>query len=163
MEGRISLCHDEIEQIRTGDGHRQFTRVERNRRSVGASVTGDEEDGLEYDPHRRREAFQGVAARAARCEWDISKELADVTVNGKPLGIVWKAPYQVEVTSALKPGDNQLTIKVTNLWVNRLIGDRQPGNTKKYTFTTFKPYTSDAPLVSSGLLGPVRIISIANN
>jgi hypothetical protein len=89
------------------------------------------------------------------------KELADITVNGKALGIEWKAPYRVDVTDALKPGDNQLTIKVTNLWVNRLIGDQQPDSTKKYTFTTFKPYTADSPLMSSGLLGPVRIISIA--
>ena len=54
------------------------------------------------------------------------ENLADVAVNGKSLGILWKAPYKVDVTSALKPGSNQLTIKVTNLWVNRLIGDQQP-------------------------------------
>ncbi len=90
------------------------------------------------------------------------KELADVSVNGKPLGIVWHAPYRVDITNALRPGDNELTVKVTNLWVNRLIGDQQPDTTKKYTFTTFKPYNADSPLVSSGLLGPVRILSVTH-
>ena len=50
-----------------------------------------------------------------------------MTVNGKPLGTFWKAPFRVDVTSALKPGANTLEIKVINLWVNRLIGDQQAG------------------------------------
>ena len=86
------------------------------------------------------------------------KNLAEVTVNGKALGIVWHAPYRVDATSALKPGANQLSIKVTNAWVNRLIGDQQPG-AKKYTFTTVKPYRADSPLQPSGLLGPVTVYS----
>lgn len=87
------------------------------------------------------------------------KELADVTINGKSLGIVWKAPYRIDMTSSLRRGDNKLSIRVTNLWVNRLIGDQQPGSTKKYTFTTFQPYHADSPLLPSGLLGPVQVIS----
>jgi len=87
------------------------------------------------------------------------KNLADVTVNGKPLGIVWHAPYRVDATSVLKPGANQLTIKVINAWVNRLIGDQQPGATTKYTFADVKPYNANSPLLPSGLLGPVRIYS----
>ena len=55
------------------------------------------------------------------------KNLAEVSVNGKALGILWKAPFRVDVTGALKPGANTLEIRVTNLWVNRLIGDQQPG------------------------------------
>lgn len=90
------------------------------------------------------------------------EELAEVAINGKPLGIVWKAPYRIDVTKALQHGANELSIKVTNLWVNRLIGDQQPGTTKKITFTTFKPYSADSPLLPSGLLGPVKITSIAN-
>ena len=43
------------------------------------------------------------------------KNIAEVTVNGKPLGIVWHAPFRVDATGALKPGANQVTIKVTNL------------------------------------------------
>jgi len=86
------------------------------------------------------------------------KNLAEVTVNGKSLGIVWHAPYRVDLTGALKPGANELTIKVTNAWVNRLIGDQQPDATKKYTFADVKPYRANSPLVPSGLLGPVTLI-----
>lgn len=84
------------------------------------------------------------------------KNLAQVTVNGKPLGVVWHAPYRVDVTSALKPGANTLSVAVTNAWVNRLIGDMQPGATK-YTFADIAPYKADSPLMASGILGPVVV------
>jgi hypothetical protein len=86
------------------------------------------------------------------------KNLAEVSVNGKPLGIVWKKPFRVDVTAAIKPGANELQIKVTNLWVNRLVGDQQPGVEKKYTYTTQIFYRASEPLLPSGLLGPVRIL-----
>ena len=89
------------------------------------------------------------------------KNLAEVTVNGKSLGIVWHAPYRVDATSALKPGANEVTIKVINAWVNRLIGDQQPDATTKYTFADVKPYKANSPLLPSGLLGPVRVYSAA--
>lgn len=85
------------------------------------------------------------------------KNLAVVTVNGKDLGETWHAPYRVDITSALKPGSNEITIKVVNAWVNRLIGDQQPG-AKQYTFADVKPYSANSPLLPSGLLGPVTII-----
>jgi hypothetical protein len=88
------------------------------------------------------------------------KNLADVTVNGKNLGIVWHAPYRVDATTALKPGDNEVAIKVTNAWMNRLIGDQQPNATTKYTYADFKAYSADSPLQVSGLLGPVQILSV---
>ena len=74
------------------------------------------------------------------------------------LGIVWKAPFRVDVTGILKPGTNAMEIKVTNLWVNRLIGDQQPDATKKYTYTTRPFYGADSTLLPSGLLGPVQIV-----
>ncbi len=88
------------------------------------------------------------------------KNLAVVTVNGKQLGTVWHAPYRVDATSALKPGANEVSIQVINAWVNRLIGDQQPGATK-YTFADVKPYKANSPLLPSGLLGPVVIESVA--
>lgn len=88
------------------------------------------------------------------------KNLAEVIINGKSLGIVWKTPFRVNVTEALSEGDNQLEIKVTNLWVNRLIGDQQPGVTEKITYTTQVFYRENAPLLPSGLLGPVQFLSI---
>jgi len=117
--------------------------------------------------------FSGTASYTktiqARAEWfkprarlwiDLGtvKNLAEVSVNRKNLGIVWKAPYQVDATGALKPGTNRVEIKVTNGWANRIIGDRQPGVTKTYTFTSPKFYKADAPLQPSGLLGPVRVL-----
>jgi hypothetical protein len=89
------------------------------------------------------------------------KNLAEVMVNGKSLGVVWHAPYRVEATRALKPGPNEVTIKVINAWVNRLIGDEQPDATTRYTFADVKPYKANSPLLPSGLLGPVRVYSMA--
>jgi hypothetical protein len=86
------------------------------------------------------------------------KNIAEVSVNGKYLGIVWKPPFRVDVTGIVKPGTNALEIKVTNLWVNRLIGDQQPDASKKYTYTTTRFYRADSTLLPSGLLGPVQIV-----
>lgn len=88
------------------------------------------------------------------------KNLVQVSVNGQRLGILWKTPFRVDVTPALKPGSNALEIKVTNLWVNRLIGDEQPGVTKRFTYTAMKFYQADSPLQPSGLIGPVRVIRV---
>jgi len=88
------------------------------------------------------------------------KNLAEVTVNGQALGTLWKTPFRMDVTSALKPGANTLEIKVANLWVNRLIGDKQPGVVKTYTYTAVEFYKADSPLLPSGLLGPVKIVKV---
>ncbi len=88
------------------------------------------------------------------------KELAAITVNGKELGIVWHAPFRVNLTGVLKPGENRIIVKVTNTWVNRLIGDQQPDATVKYTFADVKPYSAKSTLKPSGLLGPVRLLAI---
>jgi len=87
------------------------------------------------------------------------KNLAEVAVNGKPLGIVWHAPYRVDATGELQAGANKVSVKVTNAWVNRLIGDQQPNAMVKYTFADIEPYKANSPLLPSGLLGPVRILS----
>jgi len=86
------------------------------------------------------------------------KNLAEVKVNGKPLGTVWKTPFRVDAAEALKPGPNTIEIKVANLWVNRLIGDKQPGVTKTYTYTAVEFYEASSPLLPSGLLGPVKVV-----
>jgi hypothetical protein len=90
------------------------------------------------------------------------KNIAEVSVNGKALGILWKPPFRMEVTSALKAGANTLEIKVVNLWVNRLVGDQQPNVTKKYTYTAQQFYRAESPLLPSGLLGPVQFIGTVN-
>ena len=91
------------------------------------------------------------------------KNLAELIVNGRSMGIVWKAPFRIDVTEALKPGSNVLEVKVTNLWVNRLIGDAQPSVGRRYTYTTQQFYRANSQLAPSGLLGPVRIIKAGND
>jgi hypothetical protein len=85
-------------------------------------------------------------------------EVADVTVNGTLLRTLWKPPYELDITDALKPGRNLIELRVTNLWVNRLIGDAQPG-ARPITFTVAPTYRPGAALAPSGLIGPVRLFT----
>jgi hypothetical protein len=108
------------------------------------------------------------------------KNLAEVSVNGRDLGVLWKPPFRVNITPAARAGTNRMVIKVTNLWPNRLIGDEQlpadcewngaqlkawpqwllagkPSPAGRFTFTTWRHYTKDSPLLESGLLGPVKL------
>jgi hypothetical protein len=108
--------------------------------------------------------------------------MAEVRLNGHELGTLWKAPYNVEITDAVKAGDNLLEVKVVNLWINRMIGDEQlpedgkrtgEGNlsewpqwvldgktspTGRFTFSSWKLWRKDEPLRDSGLIGPVFIV-----
>ena len=85
------------------------------------------------------------------------KEIAHVFLNGKDLGMLWKPPFRVDVTAALKPGRNRLEVRVTNLWPNRLIGDAALPENQRHTWSTFQPYKAEDPLLPSGLLGPVTL------
>lgn len=87
------------------------------------------------------------------------KNMARVKLNGRDLGVVWCAPWRVEVTDALKPDANALEITVANLWINRLIGDAALPPEKRRTWTSTNPYKPETALVESGLLGPVTIRS----
>ena len=118
------------------------------------------------------------------------KHIARVKINGEDLGVIWTAPWQVKIPSTLLKKNNTLTIEVTNVWANRLIGDEQepadmewvPGqyfyfsgrylkefpdwflnNTPRpskgrFTFTTWNYFDKNSPLISSGLMGPVKIL-----
>ena len=59
--------------------------------------------------------------------------MARVKLNGKDLGVVWCALWQVETTGAIKAGNNQLEIEVVNRWANRMIGDKQLADAKART------------------------------
>ncbi|BFM08484.1 glycosyl hydrolase [Halioxenophilus aromaticivorans] len=84
-------------------------------------------------------------------------DLAEVWINGEALGVDWMPPMRLQVNHALKPGRNTLEVEVTNLWVNRLIGDQRP-NIKKATFTALPTYEPSAPLREAGLIGPVTLV-----
>jgi alpha-L-rhamnosidase len=85
-------------------------------------------------------------------------EVASVSINGRPAGIAWKPPYQLDVSDLLVPGRNLVEVTVANLWVNRLIGDAQSESAAR-AFTTAPTYRADAPLRPSGLIGPVRLLA----
>lgn len=115
--------------------------------------------------------------------------IARVAVNGKAVGALWKPPFRIDVTDALRAGDNLIEVHVTNLWPNRLIGDehfpaenaykvnafgwdggieelpdwyregRPKPSGQRIAFTTWKHYAAESPLLESGLLGPVVLRS----
>ena len=114
--------------------------------------------------------------------------MAEVTLNGKKFETLWCAPFRVDISSAAKPGDNLLEIKVVNLWPNRMIGDEflppdstrqggrstgnvaawpqwlldgKPSPTGRITWAANEPFTKNSPLLPSGLLGPVNLSSPA--
>jgi hypothetical protein len=84
--------------------------------------------------------------------------IAEVTVNGIPCGVIWTAPYRIEITKALKPGTNQVTIAVTNTWANRLIGDHALVEKDKISWTTAPYRLEGKPLLEAGLVGPVVLV-----
>jgi hypothetical protein len=105
------------------------------------------------------------------------KNVARVRLNGHDLGTVWTAPWQVDISSAVKPGANILEIEVANLWPNRLIGDATLPKEQRRTVTNVRTFDTQetasygckkcgtrkkdgkpADLLPSGLLGPVRIL-----
>jgi len=137
-----------------------------------------------------RKTFDMRKKEDQRVWLDIGKVevIATVIVNGEDLGVQWKPPFLVDITDAVRSGKNTLEIQVTNLWVNRLIGDEQfpddvsfsskgllgelpewfvnntprPEKGRK-TFTTCKYYKGTDPLMPSGLVGPVSLITMSEN
>lgn len=111
------------------------------------------------------------------------ENIAEIFVNGNYAGMTWKAPYRIDISSLLKTGENELSIGVTNLWANRLIGDEHSAQEDKFdewgrikkipawfnkqkpnpqkervVFSPWKYYQKTDPLLASGLLGPVRLL-----
>ena len=82
--------------------------------------------------------------------------IAQVTLNGRDLGILWTRPFRVDISGVLKPDQNLLEINVVNSWRNRLVGDRDLPQSQRYTKTniTIRP---EWKLLESGLLGPVTV------
>jgi len=85
-------------------------------------------------------------------------ELARVRLNGRDLGVVWCAPWRIDISDAVKAGANDLEIEIANLWPNRLIGDAAQAESERLSWTIQDhPYNAKSQLLSSGLLGPVQL------
>jgi len=88
-------------------------------------------------------------------------ELAEVYVNGQYCGTAWKEPFKVDVTSAIKEGENSIEVKVANNWCNRLIGDKQPNCPEVIGhYDAETAYNAASPIYEAGLIGPVRVLDI---
>ncbi len=86
------------------------------------------------------------------------RELAEVKVNGQSCGITWTPPFRVDVTDAVKPGENKLEIEVVNFWPNRIIGDASLPPDQRLTRTNIRNLKAGTALMESGLIGPVRLL-----
>ena len=86
------------------------------------------------------------------------RDVAEVRLNGRDLGVVWTAPWRVDITGAVRPADNVLEVRITNLWPNRLIGDAALPAGKCVAHTNVR-FDKDHPLLPSGLLGPVWLMT----
>lgn len=88
--------------------------------------------------------------------------MAEVTINGHNLGVYWKTPYRVDIKETLQVGKNDMEVKVTNLWINRLIGDSRPDMKEKVTWSLYPFYNPNSQMSPSGLMGPVNIVICKN-
>jgi hypothetical protein len=163
-----------------------------------ASWSDNPDDGIKYFSgtavyHKQIDVPAALLANGNDLYLDLGsvKNIAEVKINGSPAQILWKPPFRMLATSLLHPGANQLEIHVTNLWVNRLIGDEnlpddvewapaernrgqalkawpewllknQPRPSGRIAFSTWKFYSKGDPLLPSGLLGPVTLQPVAN-
>ncbi len=159
---------------------------------LGDTRKPDGKDFTPADPEHPTQKELEFGARENKKELVLEVQAGEVgqdwkvKLNGRELATLWRPPFQIDVTEVLKTGRNELEVRVTNLWVNRLIGDEQlpldrewrkverrngwalaaypdwlqrgeRSPTGRVTFATWKHYEADAPLLPSGLLGPVAI------
>ena len=105
-------------------------------------------------------AFHLDSRPHGRVVLDLGKvaDMARVLINGKDVGLAWKEPYRLDVTDALRKGENTVEVRVTNTWVNRTVGDEQQDCPRRITFVPYHEYSASDPLLPSGLLGPVRLL-----
>ena len=90
------------------------------------------------------------------------KDIAHVWINGKDCGIAWTAPYEVEITGALKKGKNTIEIEVVNTWHNALRGADQGKAPYEGIWTNAKYRTKGDGLLPAGLMEPPVIITTTN-
>jgi hypothetical protein len=125
--------------------------------------TDSEEPGIRYFSgtavYALRFEIPGSAAGDAWLDLGMVREVGEVSIDGQDLGTVWSYPFRVYVPAGLlTKGSHRLEVRVTNVWNNRLVGDRFLPEDERITRTNMRgQHTKDSPLVASGLLGPVTL------
>ena len=128
------------------------------------SWTLSEDPGIKYfsgtAEYRKAITVPGLSADQ-RLILDLGdvKNIAEISIDGKVVSTLWKHPFRTDITSFVHEGDNILTVKVTNLWPNRLIGDSALGKDERITYTPTEFFSPSSPLLPSGIIGPVKIES----
>lgn len=105
--------------------------------------------------------WRGDLAKNQQLVLDLGEvdDLATVQLNGHDLGVIWSKPAQVDITRAIQPGKNELTVAVVNLWPNRLIRDESLPRAQRLTETNIHKFGPESPLLPSGLIGPVSLLT----
>ncbi len=125
------------------------------------------EPGIKYYSgtavYRKEFNLPTAPAKGTRLMLDLGTvhEVASVRLNGHDLGVVWTKPARVDITNAARPGSNALEVTVVNLWPNRMIGDEALPKAKRVTETNMHKFGTGTPLLPSGLIGPVCVLSVA--
>jgi hypothetical protein len=136
------------------------------------SWTQDSDEGVKYFSgiatyHKEFDLSAGQLQADREVYLDLGRVrfVADVRLNGKHLGILWKPPFRVDITEAARTGQNELVIEVANTWSNRLVGDAHSPEDQRFCRTnitkalTWQSPWKDTPLLESGLLGPVQLVT----
>jgi hypothetical protein len=137
-----------------------------------ASVVFDElvdwtnrpEDGIKYYSgaavyHKNFSLPALMTAKHYLLDLGTVHEVAKVKLNGQDLGVVWDKPARVDITSAVKEGRNDLEVTVVNLWPNRLKYDESLPQAQRLTESNIHKFTAASPLLPSGLIGPVSVLT----
>ena len=148
LDGRWELELPGVLGTTLPDGPRPWTEL--GPEAAGFAGTGVYRAGVDVEPAL-------LDGRRVRLDIADVGDVARVKVNGVDCGTVWTSPFRADVTGALRPGYNDVELQVANAWMNRLIAEAaQP------TGEVFAPvagvYSADAPVRSSGVIGPVRLL-----
>lgn len=123
------------------------------------------EEGIKYYSgtavYRKKFDLETTPVQGKRLLLDLGevREECSVRLNGRDLGVIWSKPARVDITNCVSKTGNELELKVVNLWPNRLIGDAGLPKEKQFTETNMHKFNHNSPLLPSGLLGPVNVLT----
>jgi len=107
-----------------------------------------------------KNSFNWTADMKGKRTWiylDSIYNIATIKINGIDCGTLWTPPYELDITTAIKQGENTIEIEVTNTWHNRLIGDALLPPGKRTTWTNAPFRLKDKPLLPAGIIGEIKV------